>query len=214
MASRSSRPNIAFDTDTIELPADTPATITLDNQDAGVPHNIAIYSDDTLDEVSVRRRDRHRAGHDRLRDPGASPAGDYYFHCDVHPNMSGSVVVSGGAAVAVVVAAAIRPRMAAASRREGSGRRPRSQPKAPPSTSPRSRGPPSTEVTLTFDNRDDAAVAGQHNVSIYDGDTALFQGELISGPATVDYAIPPLEPGTYEFRCDVHPAMIGTVEVT
>jgi plastocyanin len=74
--------------------------------------------------------------------------------------------------------------------------------------------PADTEVTLTFDNRDDAAVAGQHNVSIYDGDTALFQGELISGPATVDYVIPPLEPGTYEFRCDVHPTMIGTVEVT
>ena len=74
--------------------------------------------------------------------------------------------------------------------------------------------PAASEVTLTFDNRDPVDVAGPHNVSIYDGDTALFQGELIDGPSTVDYAIPPMEAGTYEFRCDVHPPMIGTVEVT
>jgi plastocyanin len=71
-----------------------------------------------------------------------------------------------------------------------------------------------TEVTLTFDNRDDAAVAGPHNVSIYDGDTSLFTGDLIEGPAAVDYTIPPMPAGTYEFRCDVHPTMIGSVEVT
>ncbi|OFW77571.1 MAG: hypothetical protein A2Z48_08965, partial [Actinobacteria bacterium RBG_19FT_COMBO_70_19] len=35
--------NIAFDTDTIELPADTASTIVFDNRDAGVQHNIAIY---------------------------------------------------------------------------------------------------------------------------------------------------------------------------
>ena len=71
-----------------------------------------------------------------------------------------------------------------------------------------------TEVTLTFDNRDDAAVAGPHNVSIYDGDTSLFTGDLIEGPAAVDYTILPMPAGTYEFRCDVHPTMIGSVEVT
>ncbi len=57
-------------------------------------------------------------------------------------------------------------------------------------------------------------MAGPHNVSIYDGDTAVFQGEVVSGPATVEYTIPPMQPGTFEFRCDVHPDMIGTVEVT
>ena len=39
--------DIAFDTDTIELPADAPTKITLDNQDAGTPHNIAIYTDES-----------------------------------------------------------------------------------------------------------------------------------------------------------------------
>ena len=42
--------DLEFDTDTIELPADTPTTITFDNQEAGIPHNIAIYADDSLAE--------------------------------------------------------------------------------------------------------------------------------------------------------------------
>jgi plastocyanin len=199
--------NIEFDTDTIELPADTPTTITLDNQDPGVPHNIALYTDDTLAE-SLFVGEIVTGPVTIDYEIPAIPAGDYYFHCDVHPNMSGSLVVSGesaggggggdpppeegggGTADASIAAEGTAFDTASLS------------------------WPADTEVTLTFDNRDDAAVAGQHNVSIYDGDTALFQGELISGPATVDYVIPPLEPGTYEFRCDVHPTMIGTVEVT
>ncbi len=35
--------DIAFDTSTIELAADEPSTVTFVNEDAGVPHNIAIY---------------------------------------------------------------------------------------------------------------------------------------------------------------------------
>ena len=74
--------------------------------------------------------------------------------------------------------------------------------------------PADTEVTLSFDNRDPVDVAGPHNVAVYDGDTALFTGELVEGPATVDYTVPPMPAGSYEFRCDVHPTMTGTVEVT
>ena len=105
-----------------------------------------------------------------------------------------------------------RPTKAVAAPKEQ--RPPRSGPRAPRSTPRRSSWPADTEVTLTFDNRDPVDVAGPHNVSVYDGDTALFQGELIDGPTTIDYAIPPMPAGTYEFRCDVHPTMIGTVEVT
>ena len=43
--------DLAFDTDQIDLPAGQPTTLTFDNEDAGVPHNIAIYSDDSLSEV-------------------------------------------------------------------------------------------------------------------------------------------------------------------
>jgi plastocyanin len=72
--------------------------------------------------------------------------------------------------------------------------------------------PAGKEAPLPFDNQD----AGiPHNVSIYtdQGGEALFQGEIITGPAKVDYPVPALEAGTYYFQCDVHPQMNGTVTV-
>ena len=204
--------DLSFDTDTIDLPADTPTTLTLDNRDDGIPHNIAIYTDDSLGE-SLFVGDLVTGPASVDYEIPAIPAGEYYFHCDVHPDMSGTVVVEGGGggggggdpgggedggdaegeggAAAASVAA------------ENSA--------FDPTTLSWEAG---AETTLTFDNRDPVDVAGPHNVSIYDGDTALFQGDLVEGPATVDYAVPAMEAGTYDFRCDVHPDMIGTVEVT
>lgn len=72
--------------------------------------------------------------------------------------------------------------------------------------------PAGKEAPLPFDNQD----AGiPHNVSIYtdQGGEALFQGEIITGPAMIDYPVPALEAGTYYFQCDVHPQMNGTVTV-
>jgi plastocyanin len=66
------------------------------------------------------------------------------------------------------------------------------------------------EATIDFDNRD----AGiPHNVAIYDGGEAVFQGEIITGPSTVAYRFPSPAPGQYRFQCDVHPQMMGTVTV-
>ena len=64
-----------------------------------------------------------------------------------------------------------------------------------------------------FEN-DDAGV--QHNVAIYTDaslTTALFQGSLVLGPKTVNYQVQGLQPGTYYFRCDIHPPMNGTFVV-
>jgi plastocyanin len=68
--------------------------------------------------------------------------------------------------------------------------------------------------TIAFDNQD----AGiPHNVAIYTDKSAttnLFRGQTVTGPATQDYAVPALQPGTYYFRCDVHPTvMFGTLTV-
>jgi plastocyanin len=84
--------NVAFDTDTIDIPADTESTITFDNEDAGVQHNIAIYRDDTLAENLFRGE--IITGVDTI-DYSVPPldAGEYYFHCDVHATMNGTVVV-------------------------------------------------------------------------------------------------------------------------
>jgi plastocyanin len=207
---------LAFDTDTIELPPDAPTTITLENQDAGTPHNIAFYTDDSLDgSLFVGELVTGPTSIDYDIPP--IPPGEYYFHCDVHPNMNGTVVVggepggggSGGGAGGGGSGGEEPPD-------EGGGGTAAASVAAEGTAFDQTTltWAADTEVTLTFDNRDPVDVTGPHNVAIYDGDAAVFQGELIDGPATVDYAIPPMTAGTYEFRCDVHPTMTGTVEVT
>lgn len=54
-----------------------------------------------------------------------------------------------------------------------------------------------------------------HNVAIYGDESAterLFVGKLVTG-TTIVYDVPALEPGTYFFRCDLHPDMKGTLIV-
>ena len=84
--------NIAFDTETIELPPEAVVTITFDNRDAGTPHNISIYSDESLGETLFQGE--IVTGPATIPyEVGPFPAGEYYFHCDVHPNMNGAVRV-------------------------------------------------------------------------------------------------------------------------
>lgn len=62
---------------------------------------------------------------------------------------------------------------------------------------------------LALDNRSSVP----HNISIYADHEALFVGDVFSGPQEVAHELPALEPGTYEFRCDVHPEqMTGVLE--
>ncbi|HWO73646.1 MAG TPA: cupredoxin domain-containing protein [Dehalococcoidia bacterium] len=60
-------------------------------------------------------------------------------------------------------------------------------------------------VTVQFTNAD-AGVP--HNFALYNNQSAsqrIFVGELITGPATINYNFNAPAPGTYFFRCDVHP---------
>jgi plastocyanin len=57
--------------------------------------------------------------------------------------------------------------------------------------------------------------AAPHNVAIYRDKSAtetVFVGKFVSR-ATIVYDVPALEPGTYFFRCDLHPNMNGTINV-
>ncbi len=83
---------LAFDTSTITLAANTPSTIAFDNQDAQVQHDIAIYADDTLAE-NLFRGDLATGPTTVQYDIPALEAGEYYFQCDVHPTMHGTVTV-------------------------------------------------------------------------------------------------------------------------
>lgn len=63
---------------------------------------------------------------------------------------------------------------------------------------------------LVFENRESPL----HNVTIARDasfDDKLFEGDVVSSQ-TVTYEIPALEAGTYAFRCDVHPNMVGTLQ--
>jgi plastocyanin len=69
--------------------------------------------------------------------------------------------------------------------------------------------PAGTPFQLTFENRESAP----HNVAIYTDSSAsqaLFQGEIFSAGTRV-YEVPALAAGSYFFRCDVHPDMVGTI---
>ena len=66
--------------------------------------------------------------------------------------------------------------------------------------------PAGAEVTVNFNNMDDGV---PHNFAVYTDSSAsqnIFKGDTITGPDTTTYTFTaPSEPGTYFFRCDVHP---------
>ena len=75
--------------------------------------------------------------------------------------------------------------------------------------------PAGARVIIDFDNQDKIP----HNVSVYESKEArkiVFYGKIINGLQTVRYEFTaPENPGTYFFRCDLHPkSMIGDFVVT
>ena len=82
----------AFVETTIALPAGEPTKVFFRNLD-GQPHNVAIYADSTLAEklyIGEIVTDTTIT-----YDVPALEAGSYFFRCDVHPDMTGSVTVGG-----------------------------------------------------------------------------------------------------------------------
>ena len=62
-------------------------------------------------------------------------------------------------------------------------------------------------VTITFINNDNGV---PHNIAFYTSSaatTVIYKGARITGVSTVTYTFDaPTTPGTYFFRCDVHPS--------
>jgi plastocyanin len=85
--------DLAFDTDVIEAPAGEAFTINFTNNDSA-PHNVAIYTEEGGDEIVVG--DVIDAGASTEVHVGALDAGEYYFVCDIHPDMNGTVVIAEG----------------------------------------------------------------------------------------------------------------------
>ncbi len=81
---------IAFDTDSLEVPADTPFQIVFANNDAGIPHNVAIHEGSPTGPA-VWTGEIFNGVETRTYDVPALPAGTYGFVCTVHPNMTGTL---------------------------------------------------------------------------------------------------------------------------
>jgi len=78
-------------------PAGEPFTITFDNQDAGVPHNVAVYTDSAATE-SLFVGETFPGVATQDYDVDALDAGSYFFRCDVHPTvMTGTLAAVKGA---------------------------------------------------------------------------------------------------------------------
>jgi plastocyanin len=81
-----------FDTKEIRLPADTPSELTLDNEDP-FAHNLAIYTDETASGEPLFTFEPFAGPEAKTFPVNPIAEGEYYFHCDIHPNMNGTVVV-------------------------------------------------------------------------------------------------------------------------
>ena len=188
-----------FSTNQLELPASVDFQIAFDNQDTQ-PHNVSIATDDPEKGGELLFEGQIVTGPVvTTYDVPALEPGKLFFLCEVHPTtMTGTAEAVEGAGA------------------EGGG-----EGGVPASTTIVAQSlafdtgeielPAGTESTVTLDNQETGV---PHNFAVYADEARtdpIFQGENITGPASIPYTIPPLDPGTYFFQCDVHPEMAGTV---
>jgi plastocyanin len=86
--------NLLFDKDTITANAGLDVTVTLDNKDAGVLHNIAFYTNRSVAQKIFGSELTTGPAIQTSTFPAPGSAGTYFFRCDVHPDtMTGAFVV-------------------------------------------------------------------------------------------------------------------------
>jgi plastocyanin/mono/diheme cytochrome c family protein len=83
---------IAFEQDAFEVAAGVPFTIVFSNNNAGVPHNVAIHVGTATGEEVFKGEIFPGVG-TRTYNVPALTAGTYAFICTVHPNMAGTLTV-------------------------------------------------------------------------------------------------------------------------
>ncbi|HXF36239.1 MAG TPA: DUF2269 family protein [Actinomycetota bacterium] len=129
--------------------------------------------------------------------------------------------IGGLGLVAILYLMMFKPGLGLGGRTAGSERpvppdAPRLQLSAADSTSfstDRLAAPAGRTFVIAFANREPGV---PHNVAVYADQgfsRAVFVGGFVDGPGTARYVVGPLDAGTYAFRCDLHPAMRGTLEV-
>jgi predicted lipoprotein with Yx(FWY)xxD motif/plastocyanin len=88
--------NIAFDKSTLTVKAGSSVTLIFENQDTGIPHNVSIYQNLAGGQVKSIFVGEIIKGPNTITYTFTAPAAGatYFFQCDVHPNMTGTFVVT------------------------------------------------------------------------------------------------------------------------
>jgi plastocyanin len=84
--------DLEFNVTTIEATAGEDFTITLVNDDSA-PHNISIYTEEGGEQLALGPTGN--GGETVETAVSALEPGEYYFQCDIHPDMNGTLVVTG-----------------------------------------------------------------------------------------------------------------------
>ena len=191
--------NIAFEPTSLTVPAGEAFTLRFHNEDANTQHNVQIFDDPKFGGTPLFSGALVTGVRQTDYDVDPLEAGAYFFRCVVHPTMTGEMqAVESGPGEAGPGGPGPGPTVVAQDIAFDT-----SKIELPP-----------VPTTITFENHD-AGV--QHNIAIYtDSSVAdeLFNGELVTGPATIQYEVPALPPGEHYFQCVVHPTMSGTVVVS
>jgi plastocyanin len=84
--------DLSFDANVIQASAGETFTVTFTNNE-GIPHNFSVYTEEGGDAIATG--DIINEGEtDEVEVPALEP-GEYYFVCDLHPEMNGVIVVEG-----------------------------------------------------------------------------------------------------------------------
>lgn len=87
--------NIAFNKSTITVPAGATVKVHFDNEDQGVPHNFAVYTNSQATDKIFSGTIITGVAQTTYTFTAPSNPGNYFFRCDVHPTvMTGTFVVS------------------------------------------------------------------------------------------------------------------------
>jgi plastocyanin len=87
---------IAYSTDALQAPAGQAFAVAFTNNDDGIPHTFSIYASEEAadaDEDPLASTGQVTGPAEETLDVEALEAGEYYFQCDVHPSMNGTLTV-------------------------------------------------------------------------------------------------------------------------
>jgi len=189
-----------FDVNALTGPANTGFSIAFNNQDGGIQHDVDIASEDPLKNpgATILLQGPPTTGPEQIEYAVKPlPAGKYYFYCSFHPTvMNGTLTIAAGASPG-----------------EGAGGAVTVSAKGLAFSTKLIDLPDGQPAQLTFQNQD-AGVT--HNIGIYSDQgytQEVFRGSSVIGVNTATYTVPALQAGTYYFKCDYHPTMVGKVQV-